>query len=301
MVLGSFWRSRCCKSLAQLLGDTGPLMSIDCACGGPGHVGIPGRRRFCPGVSAVTPKVGEVLGMTQGDFGETILQTHTCVESSVAVLSVAEWLEGLARADQGMEESAPAGSLANAGRELTQNFLGPWQREREAANGVGSVSVPWSECSNPEDGEGFGMRPRDLGKPFCRMTLVWKVPQLLYGCALWLRRDRYGRRRKTAQPFTSFSQYALGLEALPFSALHGFYPLPSSPPGQSSQHMGAVWLPPASALWHGSSLPLWVQEHILHFLQCPSLAPLEPLDHAAVRSTGRVWRGRGHARSWLCS
>ncbi|XP_058280242.1 uncharacterized protein LOC120766093 isoform X2 [Hirundo rustica] len=140
MVLGSFWRSRCCKSLAQLLGDTGPLMSIDCACGGPGHVGIPGRRRFCPGVSAVTPKVGEVLGMTQGDFGETILQTHTCVESSVAVLSVAEWLEGLARADQGMEESAPAGSLANAGRELTQNFLGPWQREREAANGVGSVS-----------------------------------------------------------------------------------------------------------------------------------------------------------------
>ncbi|XP_058280248.1 uncharacterized protein LOC120766095 isoform X3 [Hirundo rustica] len=105
--------------------------------------------------------------------------------------------------------------------------------------------VPWSECSNPEDGEGLGMRPRDLGKPFCRMTLVWK--------------------------------------------------------GQSSQHMGAVWLPPASALWHGSSLPLWVQEHVLHFLQCPSLAPLEPLDHAAVRSTGRVWRGCGHARSWLCS
>ncbi|XP_058280247.1 uncharacterized protein LOC120766095 isoform X2 [Hirundo rustica] len=34
--------------------------------------------------------------------------------------------------------------------------------------------VPWSECSNPEDGEGLGMRPRDLGKPFCRMTLVWK-------------------------------------------------------------------------------------------------------------------------------
>ncbi|RMC02658.1 hypothetical protein DUI87_19846 [Hirundo rustica rustica] len=40
---------RCCKSLAQLLGATGPLMSIDCACGGPGHVGIPGRRRFVPG------------------------------------------------------------------------------------------------------------------------------------------------------------------------------------------------------------------------------------------------------------
>ncbi|RMB88112.1 hypothetical protein DUI87_35521 [Hirundo rustica rustica] len=67
----------------------------------------------CPAVSAVTPRVGEVLGMTQGDFGETIFQTHTCVERS----------------------------LANVGQELTQNFLGPWQREREAANGVGRVSI----------------------------------------------------------------------------------------------------------------------------------------------------------------
>ncbi|RMC07947.1 hypothetical protein DUI87_15418 [Hirundo rustica rustica] len=40
---------RCCKALVKWLGDTGPLMSIDCACGGPGHVGIPGRRRFVPG------------------------------------------------------------------------------------------------------------------------------------------------------------------------------------------------------------------------------------------------------------
>ncbi|RMB92992.1 hypothetical protein DUI87_30498 [Hirundo rustica rustica] len=36
-------------------------------------------------------------------------------------------------------------SLANVGQELTQNFLGPWQREREAANGVGRVSLSTCE------------------------------------------------------------------------------------------------------------------------------------------------------------
>ncbi|RMB89468.1 hypothetical protein DUI87_34155 [Hirundo rustica rustica] len=46
MELGEF---QCIKALVKWLGDTGLLMSIDCTCGGPGHVGIPGRRRFVPG------------------------------------------------------------------------------------------------------------------------------------------------------------------------------------------------------------------------------------------------------------
>lgn len=48
------------------------------------------------------------------------------------------------------------------------------------------------------------------------------------------------------------------------------FPTPSCPTGQTSQ----CTVPLDSALWHGDSLSLWEQKHILLFLQCPPLADL---------------------------